>query len=156
MTAPIVRRRKKPVEVTTIQWLGDNEADVQAFTGRDNFYALDPEDREGCDDPDATATVFDNLHNTWVLVYIGQHIVRGVRREFYPIAEDVLAETYETVPGADTLAHWLSRRFDVNAGAWDAMSDDDRSYWEHEAEAVRRAVARGGFRTADPKAGDGR
>lgn len=94
----IVRYRKKPVEVDTVQWTGSNETDVQAFTGGpSNFYALDPEDREGSDDPEATATVYDRLHSTWVLVYTGQHIVRGVKGEFYPIAEDVLAETYEAV-----------------------------------------------------------
>jgi len=29
---------------------------------------------------------------------------------------------------------------------WDGMSDDDRSYWEHQARAVRRAVEQGGFK----------
>ncbi|MGW1497549.1 hypothetical protein ACWCQW_02975 [Streptomyces mirabilis] len=92
----ITRRRKKPVEVDTIQWTGDNEAAVQAFAGgASNFYALDAEDRENSDDPEATASVFDKLHSTWILVYTGQHIVRGVKGEYYPIAEGVLAETYE-------------------------------------------------------------
>ncbi|WP_445524771.1 hypothetical protein [Streptomyces cyslabdanicus] len=92
-----VRYRKRPVEVDTIQWTGDNEAQVQAFTGPQNFYALDDADRANSDDPEATATVYDRLHSTWMLVYTGQHIVRGVKGEFYPIAEDVLAETYEPV-----------------------------------------------------------
>lgn len=101
------RYRKRPVEVDAIQWTGDNEADVQAFTTvtapggsyvlSENFYALDEGDRENCDDPEATATVYDRLHSTWILVYTGQHIVRGVRGELYPIAEDVLAETYDVV-----------------------------------------------------------
>lgn len=89
---PIVRYRKKPVEVDTVQWTGDNEAELAAFTGN-QFQALDPEDRT--EDPDATGAVFDELHSTWVLVFTGQHIVRGVKGEFYPIAADVLAETYE-------------------------------------------------------------
>ncbi|MFG2277550.1 hypothetical protein ACGFNQ_02530 [Streptomyces asoensis] len=98
MSTPVIRRRKKPVEVDTIQWTGDNETDVQAFTGgASHFYALDNDDRENSDDPEATATVYDKLHSTWVLVYTGQHIVRGVKGEYYPIAEDVLAETYEPV-----------------------------------------------------------
>jgi hypothetical protein len=97
----ITRYRKRPIEVDTIQWTGDNEAEVQAFTGgASRFYALDAEDREGSDDPEATAAVFDKLHSTWVLVYTGQHVVRGVKGEYYPIAEDVLAETYETVQDA--------------------------------------------------------
>ncbi|MEU3683735.1 hypothetical protein AB0E99_22745 [Streptomyces sp. NPDC030592] len=101
----ITRYRKLPVEVDTIQWTGDNEAQVQAFTGgASNFYALDNAGRENSDDPEATATVYDKLHSTWVLVYTGQHIVRGVKGEYYPIAEDVLAETYERVSGAPEAA----------------------------------------------------
>ncbi|MGC4918677.1 hypothetical protein [Streptomyces albogriseolus] len=93
----IVRYRKKPVEVFAMQWTGDNEQAVQAFTGGpDFFHALTEEDRAANgDDPAATAAVYDKLHSTWVLVYTGQHIVRGVKGEYYPIAEDVLAETYE-------------------------------------------------------------
>lgn len=96
----ITRYRKRPVEVDTIQWTGSNETEVQTFAGgASNFYALDDADRENSDDPEATATVYDKLHSTWILVYTGQHIVRGVTGEFYPIAEDVLAETYELAPG---------------------------------------------------------
>lgn len=91
MSTPIVRRRKKPVEVDTIQWTGTNVDDVIAFTGGD-FLLVDP--GEGLA-PEITAKVYDELHSTWVLVYTGQHIVRGVKGELYPIAEDVLADTYE-------------------------------------------------------------
>lgn len=45
----------------------------------------------------------------------------------------------------DTFPAWLAQRFDPQGAPWDGMSDDDRSYWEHQARAVRRAVARGGF-----------
>lgn len=98
----VTRYRKRPVEVDTIQWTGHNEAEVQAFTGGPaKFYALDDEDRTNSDDPEATATVFDTLHNTWILVYTGQHIVRGVKGEYYPIAADVLADTYEPADAAE-------------------------------------------------------
>lgn len=114
MTTPVIRRRKKPIEVDTIQWTGTNEADVQAFTGGPSvFYALDAEDREGSDDPEATATVFDKLHSTWILVYTGQHIVRGVKGEHHPIAEDVLAETYEAVSSAVAQSAPADRAADV-------------------------------------------
>jgi hypothetical protein len=48
----------------------------------------------------------------------------------------------------DTLAAWLYQRFinAADAAAWDTLGDADRSYWEHQARAVRRAVARGGFK----------
>jgi len=90
----ITRYRQRPVEVDTIQWTGDNEAELVAFTGN-RFEALDLEDR--ADDPEMTAQVLDVLHSTWVDVKTGQHIVRGVKGEYYPIAEHVLAETYEPV-----------------------------------------------------------
>lgn len=88
------RFRKKPVEVEAVQWTGDNEAELVTFAG-DRFHVVDPEDRG--DDPDQTAAVFDTLHNTWVRVYDGQWIVKGVKGEFYPIAPEVLAETYVSV-----------------------------------------------------------
>jgi hypothetical protein len=130
-TTPVVRRRKRPVEVDTIQWTGDNETDVQAFTGgASKFYALDAEDREGSDDPEATATVFDELHSTWVLVYTGQHIVRGVKGEYYPIAEDVLAETYEPAvsspPPDQTLRDRIASVL-AKADGWQWVTDRDKA-----------------------------
>lgn len=50
----------------------------------------------------------------------------------------------------DTLPAWLAKRFDPRGADWDGMSDDDRAYWAHQAAAVRRAVARGGFKATTP------
>jgi hypothetical protein len=51
---------------------------------------------------------------------------------------------------SDTLPQWLYQRYGLtyitDAHEWDDLNDGDRLYWAHEAEAVRRAVARGGFR----------
>lgn len=90
------RFRKKPVEVEAIQWTGDNADELETFTGG-LFNMLDREDREHCDDPEMTAQVFDDLHSTWVGVYTGQWIIRGVKGEFYPCDAAVLAETYDPV-----------------------------------------------------------
>jgi hypothetical protein len=49
---------------------------------------------------------------------------------------------------ADTLPAWLAQRFDPRGPDWNALTDDDRAYWEHQARAVRRAVERGGFKPA--------
>lgn len=97
------RYRKKPVEVDAIQWTGDNHEDVLRFAiayhpdsgPMNHFWPLDPEDAG--DDPDMTAEVFDNLHSTWIGVYTGNWIIRGVRGEFYPCADDVFRATYEPV-----------------------------------------------------------
>lgn len=98
MNKPITAR-KKPVEIQTIQWAGDNEWAVSAFT-KGHFEALGPDDRATCDDPEATAQVYDRLHSTWVLVYTGDWIIRGVKGEFYPCRDSVFRETYEAVGGS--------------------------------------------------------
>lgn len=48
----------------------------------------------------------------------------------------------------DTLPAWLYSRFNdtLDGPAWDRLTDEDRTYWAHQARAVRRAVARGGFK----------
>ena len=65
-------------------------------------------------------------------------------------------EILATMPGAerasgpvsDTLPAWLYQRFMPHGEGWDRLDDEDRAYWEHQARAVRRAVARGGFKPA--------
>lgn len=139
----VVRYRKLPVEVDTVQCAGTNLDELIAFTGGDFLLTIPGE----FDDPGITAKVYDSLHDTWVGVKTGQHVVQSVKGETYPIDEDVLAETYELVTetAEDTFPAWLAQRFDRNSPPWDALDDDSRSYWQHEAAAVRRAVARGGF-----------
>jgi hypothetical protein len=95
MSEEITRWRKKPVIVEAIRWTGGNTGAVRELTGRENFDYLDADDRKRSDDPDATAMVFDKLHSTWVLVFDGQWIIKGVKGEFYPCADDVFRETYE-------------------------------------------------------------
>ncbi|MFE3381332.1 hypothetical protein [Streptomyces anulatus] len=72
--------------------------------------------------------------------------VAAARRQFVTnlrrtAAAGVQPPTSET----DTLAPWLYRRF--KGTGWNQLDEGDRSYWEHQARAVRRAVARGGFKT---------
>ena len=101
------RWRKRPVTVEAVQWTGGNEAEVTEFARADahgsHFDVLDDEDRENCDDPQATAQVYDKLHSTWVLVYDGQWIIKGVKGEFYPCAADVFTETYEPAEAPSTV-----------------------------------------------------
>jgi len=89
----VTRWRKRPVEVEAIRWTGGNRAEVSEFAGGAYFDIVPPEDR--AEDPDQTAEVYDKLHGTWVHVYDGQWIIRGVKGELYPCADDVFAATYE-------------------------------------------------------------
>jgi len=106
-----LRWRKRPVVVDAVQWAGDNLDEVYALAGCANFDLLNEQDRVNCDDPEATASVFDKLHSTWVLVYTGQWIIKGVKGEFYPCADDVFRETYEPAaqqphPAPDLRTAW--------------------------------------------------
>lgn len=90
------RYRKKPVEIDAEPWLGFNNLVLKTFAG-DNFHMLSQEDRANCEDPEATAEIFDKLHSTWVLVQTGDYIIKGIQGEFYPCRKDVFHATYEVV-----------------------------------------------------------
>lgn len=110
--------RKKPIEIQAVQWTGDNEREIREWCGPSMFGALPLAVHR---DPEITAEVLDTLHSTWVGVKTGQWIVRGVKGEYYPIAEDVLAETYEPVADAEpatrtcTVCNGTGLRRDFNA-----------------------------------------
>jgi hypothetical protein len=61
------------------------------------------------------------------------------------------AAGWAPMPVEDTLPAWLYTRFNESlaAPAWDRLTEVDRTYWAHHAAAVRRAVARGGFKAAE-------
>lgn len=84
----ITTRVKRPVQVRTLEWTGENTAEMLAFTGAGNFLVGGT----------GTGKVYDKLHHTWVSTYPGQHVVEGVRGELYPIAADVLEQTYQDPP----------------------------------------------------------
>lgn len=89
-----MRYRKKPVVIDAVQWTGNNASQLFDFAEL-CFDIIEPNERQYTDDPDATAQIFDKLHSTWVLVYDGDYIIRGIKGEFYPCREEVFNETYE-------------------------------------------------------------
>jgi hypothetical protein len=91
----VVRRRHLPTEVGTIQWTGDNEAEVQEFTGPGIFRAIPAEERVST--PEITASVYDKFHDTWIGVKTGQHIVNGSHGEHYPLDDVAATSDYEVV-----------------------------------------------------------
>jgi hypothetical protein len=88
----VTERRKLPITVHTLEWNGANSAEMFHFCG-DAFRTV----YDHASLPVA-AQVYDKLHDSWINVLPGQHIVRGIRGEFYPIDPDVLAETYASAP----------------------------------------------------------
>jgi hypothetical protein len=136
--------RKKPVTVSAVRWTGVNEDELTEFARAESlgshFYVLDDEDRANCADPAATAQVYDKLHSTWVLVYDGQWIVKGVKGEFYPCAPDVFAETYEAAAGSPPVSRDALEQL---AEKWKAEADDARpdACGPESAHAVSRRAA---------------
>lgn len=96
------RFRTKPFIIEAIQFDGENEAEVQQFTGWEYFYVLDEEDRE---DPECIAVVMDKLHSTWVGVKRGQWIIKGQKGEFYPCDPEIFAAKYEEIPTKNEYAN---------------------------------------------------
>lgn len=112
--------RKKPVTVTaerygdrdTGQWTPDCIGELAAFlldkprsqVSDDEVLSVVMPAPGQTFDPDDGATnisVYDYLHDTWVKVYLGQWVIRGVKGETYPCDHEVLEETYETVGAVD-------------------------------------------------------
>lgn len=96
------RFRTRTVEVEAIRWTGDNIDELEKWTvGK--FQELHPDDRAACEDPEATAEVYDKLHSTWILVLPGQWIVKGVKNEFYPCDNETFHWKYEDASQPENL-----------------------------------------------------
>lgn len=85
--------RKKPVEIEAVRWTGDNSDELKEFAVACFRPPLSF-------DSVRTASVYDRLHDTWIQVYAGQWVVKGIAGEFYPIADDILELSYEPVEEA--------------------------------------------------------
>ena len=102
----IKKYTKRPVTVEGIAWDGTqaSSAEIQMWVGH-----VDGDDRLDCKFLPAAevaghcssaAIVWDDVQRGWVPVNVGDVILKGVRGEFYPIHQDVLAATYRA-PLAD-------------------------------------------------------
>lgn len=92
-----VRRfRKKPVEIEAIQFVMQNLEEIRQFVGtRDNGECRFLLDGEITGRFELDAGVYDELHNTWVGVSLGDWIIKGIQGEFYPCKLDIFEATYE-------------------------------------------------------------
>lgn len=67
-----------------VLWSGENLSQMIAFT-MGSFRVRE------------SAQVYDSTHDTWVNVSVGDRVAAGTRGEFYPIAPEPLADSYEKV-----------------------------------------------------------
>lgn len=85
MNAP-ARYTKRPVTIEAMQWTSQETtlADLKKFTN--NLIEVGETDEE--------FQVYDRLHDTWVNFSYTDWIIKGVKGEFYPCADDVFHATY--------------------------------------------------------------
>lgn len=79
--------RRKPLLVKGMQWTGDNEAELRAWTGGD-FALTAMVDR--ITDPDLTGQVWVEPHSAWVPMRTGDWVMRDIYGEHYPTSPLVL------------------------------------------------------------------
>jgi len=89
--------RLKSQTVDAIQWDGTPEAEtvIRSLVGRGQFYALDPDDRASCGDPESTADLLASDHNAHELVSTGAWIILRSDGHISQLDPDRFAETYE-------------------------------------------------------------
>lgn len=75
--------RKKPVEIEAVQWLGDNQEEVQSFLGDAGYVKGDYVD-------------IGTLEGLMV-ASPNDYIIQGVNGEFYPCKPDIFYKTYDKV-----------------------------------------------------------
>lgn len=79
----VVLAQRKVTECFAVRWNGANVAEVAEFT--EGNFRFDAEER-GLELVATNAEVYDYLHDTWIKVNVGDYIMRGPKREYYPNA----------------------------------------------------------------------
>lgn len=88
--AQVKRYKKLPVVVESLQWTGDNYNELVEWGAQLKL--------EGdSTDPIGNLSVYVVPESDWIKVPLNHYIIKGVRGEYYPIADDILNETYEQV-----------------------------------------------------------
>lgn len=90
---------KKPITIQAIQWTGDNLAEVLEFTGRhpkfDQWFSSFEEYAEFVKNDRNVFKIVSEHGN--LEANVGDWVMRGVKGEHYPCADDVFQQTYVTV-----------------------------------------------------------
>lgn len=78
------RYRKKPVEISALQWNGGNYDDIKAFAGDALLMWHINHDSLSIDTLEGAMKAFKN-----------DYIIRSIKGEFYPCKPDIFEATYE-------------------------------------------------------------
>lgn len=110
---PVQKFKTKIVEIEAIRFTGENVEELATWTGK-RFRAVTKVgvgkkllEAKNADDTSVAAVldfhgeVFDELHQTWINVAVGQWIVKGAKGEFYPCDDETFHWKYEEVKDPD-------------------------------------------------------
>ena len=75
---------KKPMIIEAIQWLGDNQTEIQEWAGDEVTFGDRP----------YIHTLEGNMY-----ISLGDFIIKGLNGEFYPCKPDIFIKTYDLLEG---------------------------------------------------------
>lgn len=84
----IIHIRKKPIEVSAIQWK-NNEAEIRDFVKDDRLLKF-PDGEE--------LKIWNSIEVCWVNCPMFHFLIKGIKGEFYPISPEILERTYDVIP----------------------------------------------------------
>lgn len=88
--------RKKPVEIQTVVWMGNNLVEVTEFTQSRKVDALHPRWDDYVNAVSENGLTINTLEGK-MKASIGDYIIKGVAGEYYPCKPDIFNRTYEEV-----------------------------------------------------------
>lgn len=85
---PILRVKKKPIEISVIQWNGTNEHEIRDFVENESLIKMG----EG-----SKLQIWNSEEQSWINCPLHHFVAKGIKGEFYPISPEILERTYELV-----------------------------------------------------------
>lgn len=89
--------KKRPVMIEGMRFTHESAEEIKKWATKSDGCFETCSFNWGYNDEDLWGQVYDVLHDTWVNVYPGQWVLKGVQGEFYPCDNDVLHSTYDDV-----------------------------------------------------------
>ncbi len=94
-----MKYRKRPVVIEAIQWIKENDIELEAWLHSEKCVELEIDEHlyeAGVDVPFISSIKIKTLEGTMEATY-GDYIIKGVDGEFYPCKPDIFERTYEKV-----------------------------------------------------------
>lgn len=84
----VITIRKKPIEIQAVRWTGDAGSAVAVYKFTEGNVRFSGE---------RNLEIYDELHDSWIKVKLGDYVLRGLKGEFYPHDGSLLWDAYDLV-----------------------------------------------------------